>query len=89
MIRYQDFVPQMTGQAALFTPATYEPFDAALALANKWVKENGIRVIQIETVVLPNIWSRWEEGSQDTSLATSGESASHWHQFIRIWYQEG
>jgi len=38
--------------------------------------------------VLPNIFSRYEEGSRDTSLGTSGESPSFWHQFIRVWYEE-
>ena len=56
--------------------------------ANRWVSENGIRVTNVETVVLPNIWSRYEEGSSDTVLGTSGESPSFWHQFIRVWYQE-
>jgi hypothetical protein len=31
------------------------------------VAENAIAVINIETVVLPNLWSRWEEGSTDAS----------------------
>ena len=26
--------------------------------------------------------------TNDASLGTSGESPSHWHQFVRIWYQE-
>ena len=89
MIRYQDFVPQMTAPAAFLTPAEYESFDQALHAANAWIKENEIRVVNLETVVLPNIWSRWEQGSNDTSLGTSGESPSHWHQFIRVWYQVG
>jgi hypothetical protein len=89
MLRYQDFLPKMTKPAAFLSPAEYESFDAALAAANLWIKENEIRVVTIETVVLPNIFSRYEEGSRDSSLGTSGESPSFWHQFIRVWYQEG
>ena len=86
MMRYRDFVPKMTKPAAFLSPAEYESFDAALVAANRWIEESRIRVTNIETVVLPNIWSRYEEGSRDTSLGTSGESPSFWHQFIRVWY---
>ncbi len=89
MLRYHDFVPQMTKPAAFLSPAEYESFDKALVEANKWIKENDLKVLNVETVVLPNIWSRYEEGSRDTSLGTSGESPSHWHQFIRVWYEVG
>ena len=88
MIRYQDFVPQMMTPSSLFQPATFEPFDEALAEANQWIRENQIEVVSMETVVLPNIWNRWEEGTKDPSLGT-GESPSHWHQFIRVWYRAG
>lgn len=88
MLRYKDFVPKMTKPAAFLSPAEHESFEAALEAANRWVKESGIRVVNVETVVLPNIWSRYEEGSGDTALGTSGESPSFWHQFIRVWYDE-
>jgi hypothetical protein len=87
MLRYQDFVPKVVKPAAFLSPAEYESFDAALAEANQWIAANRIRAVNIETVMLPNIWSRFEEGSRDTSLGTSGESPSFWHQFIRVWYE--
>ena len=87
MLRYQDFVPKMTKPAAFLSPAEHESFDAALAAANHWIKENEIRVVTVETVVLPNIWSRWEEGSKDVALGSSGDMVSHWHQFIRVWFR--
>jgi hypothetical protein len=89
MIGYRDFVPKMLAPGGFLSPAEYETFDSALDAANAWIDENGIHVIDVETVVLPNIWSRFEDGSTDTSLGTSGESPSHWHQFIRVWYNAG
>ena len=65
MLRYQDFVPKMVKPAAFLSPAEHESFEAALAEANSWIKENEIRVVSVETVVLPNIWSRYEEGTGD------------------------
>lgn len=87
MIRYKDFVPRMLSAPGVFKVGEYESLEAALDAANAWITEFDIKLINVETVVLPNIWSRWEEGSSDVALGTSGESPSHWHQFIRCWYQ--
>lgn len=88
MLRYQDFVPQIAAPAAFFKAATYESFDAALEAANQWIAENDIRVRNVETVVLPNMWYPTEEGSHDTALHQYGNSLNLWHQFIRVWYEE-
>jgi hypothetical protein len=89
VIRYQDFTPQMLTPPGFLTVATYEPLQVAVDAANAWIKENGIHILNIETLLLPNIWSRFEEGSSDPSLGTSGESPSQWHQVVRVWYADG
>ncbi len=89
MIKFKDFVPEMIAQPGLFREGTYESLEIAVEAANDWIKEYDIRVINVETVVLPNIWSRYEEGSADVALGTSGDSPSRWHQFIRVWYRVG
>lgn len=86
MLHFQDFVPKMIAAAGFLKAAEYESFEEAVAAANRWLHEHAVRIVNVETVVLPNIWSRYEEGSTDTELGTSGESPSHWHQFVRIWY---
>ncbi len=88
MIRYRDFVPHMLQAPGLFRSGDYESFDTALEAMNDWLRAEKVRLVNVETVVLPNIWSRWEEGSSDVALGTSGEMPSHWHQFIRCWYEE-
>ncbi len=87
MIHFRDFVPEMISAPALFKAGEYESMEAALATANAWIKEYDVKIINVETVVLPNIWSRYEEGTSDVALGTSGEMPSHWHQFVRVWYQ--
>jgi hypothetical protein len=77
----------MISAPSLFKSGEYETFEEALAAANKWIKEYDIQIVSMETVVLPNIWSRWEEGSTDVALGTSGEMPSQWHQIIRCWYR--
>jgi hypothetical protein len=72
----------------MFNQGEHETFDAAVLAANQWLAENKVNVINLETVVLPNIWSRWEEGSGDAAIGTGGGSPSHWHQFLRCWYHD-
>ncbi len=86
MIQFADFVPEMLKPPGIFQPGEYESFEEALAAANEWIVGHQIDVVNVETVVLPNIWSHYEEGSTDVSLGT-GESVSRWHQFIRVWYR--
>ena len=88
MIHYRDFVPAMIEPPGFFKPSEHESLDSAVAEANRWIVETKVRVINVETVVLPNIFSRFEEGTKDGALGTSGEQPSHWHQVIRVWYQD-
>ncbi len=88
MLRYIDFVPKQLAEPGFFAPGEHEDFNAAVAAANDWLAGNKVRLINLETVVLPNIWSRWEQGSADASLHTSGENPSRWHQFVRVWYMD-
>ncbi|MEZ6093932.1 MAG: hypothetical protein R3C03_06795 [Pirellulaceae bacterium] len=86
MLRYIDFVPDEKTPPGLFHPGEHETFDHAVERANAWLATHKVKLINLETVVLPNIWSRWEEGSKDASLGTSGDMPSRWHQFVRLWY---
>lgn len=87
MFQFQDFVPRMHARPGWFKEGEFESFEEAVVAANQWIDANQIDVTNIETVVLPNIWSKFEEGSADVSLGTSGDSPSRWHQFVRVWYR--
>lgn len=86
-VHFRDFAPKMLVAPRLFKAGEYETMEEVLVAANQWIKEHDVRVLNVETVVLPNIWSRFEEGTADAALGTSGEMPSHWHQFIRVWYE--
>ena len=88
MLKYRDFVPKQIAAPGIFKPGEHETFDDAVLAANDWIESSPIKLIGLETVVLPNIWSKWEEGSSDASIGTSGDSPSRWHQFLRCWYEE-
>ena len=87
MLDFKDFVPKQLASAGFFKQAEYESFEDAVAAAGKWISDNNIKVTNVETVVLPNIWNRYEEGPTDPSIRTAGEMASSWHQFVRCWHQ--
>jgi hypothetical protein len=88
MLEHRDFVPGILAEskANFWTGRqpdhTYETFGSAVAAAGDWIKTSGARILQIETVVLPNIWL--EEDAEDVSLITA--SINRWHQFIRVWF---
>ncbi|NRA37205.1 MAG: hypothetical protein HRU15_03635 [Planctomycetes bacterium] len=86
MITCRDFVPLELKPGRFFTPAEMEDFSECMQRVNEWVSANAVDVINIETVVLPNIHAAHEEGSTDVDLRTSGDFQTMWHQFIRIWY---
>jgi len=84
MITYKDFAPQMTKKG--FFSTTFQTFDEAVLAANQWIQQTQVEIVNIETVVLPEMWS--EDGTTDTELTTSGEMMSSWYQFIRVWYRQ-
>jgi hypothetical protein len=88
-IQFKDFVPEAKDAGGIFRSATYEHLSEPLGGANEWISNNGIEVINIETVALPNIYNSGEEGSTDPHLRSSAEYGTYWHQFIRVWYRSG
>lgn len=84
----KDFVPSRT-KGGLFKSSQVQNFDEIVKDMNTWLSANPtVKVQSIETVVLPNIHDKDEEGSMDTELYTGGETSSMWYQLIRVWYSE-
>ena len=82
---FKDFVPTRLSSAGVFRNAKYESLDQVLQRLNAWIAEEEPRLHNLETVVLPNIHTRNEEGSTDTELSDAS-TLSTWHQFFRVWY---
>ncbi len=83
MIDFKDFAPQIKERG--FFKTEFQTFGEALAAANQWIADSKINVVNVETVVLPEIWS--EDGTEDPCLRSSGEMSSSWYQFIRVWFE--
>lgn len=83
----KDFVPEKS-KGSMFKSGKMQTFQEVLDIANTWISENPqYEVVNVETVVLPNIHEKDEDGSTDTELWTGGESSSHWYQLVRVWYR--
>lgn len=87
MIGFYDFVPQLKERGGFFKLPVAEQLAEPLKRANEWIEAKSVNVVNIETVVLPNIYNPGEEGSGDTALMTSGDFATCWYQFVRVWYR--
>jgi hypothetical protein len=98
MLAMQDFVPayKLVSKEGLLTPEKENAatFGETLAAAATWIRDHQIRVINIETVVLPNMWAPGEQGSSDVALRVAStkhfvweDGFSRWFQFIRVWYE--
>jgi hypothetical protein len=81
-IGYKDFFPEIV--KADFFINDYESMSTTVARANAWLSTSDLRVITIETVILPNINN--EKGASETSIRTSGDIC-FWHQLVRVWYE--
>ena len=87
MIKFKDFVPQFKKRDWVKQPMKFDDFTELLPEMNDWLEGDSRRLINIETVVLPNIHKLNEAGSTDTDLVTPS-SYNRWHQFVRVWYWE-
>jgi len=88
-IKFIDFVPEQIRPPKLFSEASYSSLEECRIKMDEWVRKNDPEIIQIETVILPNIHNKREEGSDDVELKTyelDGHS-NRWHQFFRLWYR--
>lgn len=84
MIQYIDFVPDIK-KKFLFAN-DLESLQSTLDRANTWIRQNEhFEIINIETVVLPNIHGTGEEGSEDPELHFA-EYKPVWYQIFRVWY---
>lgn len=88
MLTCRDFVPtrELVKSNVLLAPKVdqFGTFEEAVAAAGAFIKEHGIKPLQIETLLLPNIWD--EEGSRDVSLGAP--PSARWHQIVRLWYDD-
>ena len=86
MIAFHDFEPRVLDPGGIFRRARVESLAAVMADLNTWIADQDVDAISIETVVLPHIHDRDEEGSTDPELGT--KTGSTWYPCFRVWYRQ-
>jgi len=87
MIEYKDFTPRMLGERRLIGEPEFESLQDAVKGCNQWISDSGVDVVNVETVVLPNVHHPFEEGSEDVNIRQADDDTTAWNQFIRVWYR--
>lgn len=88
MITFKDFVPEVKKGPNIWGKREMEALEETQKKMNEWMeREKNIKILSIETVVLPNIHSKMEEGSTDPELKIRNEEVGKWYQFFRVWYK--
>lgn len=87
MIDYKDFVPKMIGSPGFLGEPEFETLQDALQGCNAFIEKEGVRLVSVETVVLPNLYHPHEEGSEDVNIRQDEDYSTPWNQFIRLWYE--
>jgi len=86
-INYIDFIPEQL-EKNFWGIATYENLDEVLIRANEWTHRNYSKeIMNVETVVLPNIYSKGNGNSKEVSQYYTGGHSIQNFQIIRIWYK--
>ena len=85
MIQFKDFVPEI--KKRIIFSNDIEDLNVSLERMNDWIRKNEqYEIINVETVVLPNMHGKNEEGSTDPELHFA-EFKPVWYQFFRVWYR--
>ena len=86
MIAFKDFVPQQIRKQGFIKPPLWETVGQAVAAANEWIREQEVAVINVETIVAPDLYSK-NARSDSGRLTGVSSSAPGLSQFVRVWYR--
>lgn len=82
-IYYRDFFPLVL-KSGIFS-SEYEELSLVVARANEWINQNAIQVLNVETLLIPDIQNA--KDASDARFYIRGDSNYYWCQVVRVWYQ--
>lgn len=85
MIKFRDFAPP-TEELGLLGERALESLEHAVESANHWINTFHVEVVNVETVLLPNIYGEAQTGEGE--LRTDGDRETSWYQIVRVWYHD-
>jgi hypothetical protein len=90
MLKFEDFIPERIDKPLLGNP-TYESLKSVLARANDWIGESGLKIVNVETIVLPLHTAQrrdhYENNSDNTFFPAWPYGQNPWLQIVRVWYE--
>ena len=87
MFAYKDFAPEVVEKGNLFRSNKVEALKEVVATAKHWATTNSVKVINIETVLLPVTTKNPDERFEQTAI-TVELGMAEWTQIVRVWFQE-
>lgn len=87
MFAYKDFAPEVVEKGGMFRSNKVEALKEVVATANNWAATNSVKVINIETVLLP-VTTKDPGKSFERAAINVELGMAEWTQIIRLWYQE-
>jgi hypothetical protein len=88
MIYFFDFPPQIIEPRGLMSYERCESLRDVMVRVNQWVEQNRIKVLNVETLVLPSgVFQDPVVVADATSIATPDGYAT-WRQIVRVWYEK-
>lgn len=87
MIQFKDFAIKTINKSPIRAPQ-FEPLEETMTRVNAWIEENEVTVLNIETLIMPNIFRGKEQRTSTRgSYVQSSENFTWWYQIFRVWYQ--
>ena len=98
MFNFKDFTIKVTKAASGSNPhPSFEPLEETMIRMNAWIEENDITVLNVETVLMPNIFDNpnsrtsangaYKMVPKDTYNKDWSTKTDWWYQIFRVWYQ--
>ncbi|MCP3941550.1 MAG: hypothetical protein GY710_08725 [Desulfobacteraceae bacterium] len=80
-----DFVADVL-EKGNFLIGPYKPFSTVKAKMNEWLSKNDVEIINIETILMTEVYNPNKKGSEEIVSAADGQFVRY-YQFIRVWYR--
>jgi len=88
MIDFKDFNIKVTKSAGMLSDPEFEPLAETMLRLNGWIEKNEIIVLNVETLLMPNIYKGYSNRTSSSgAYKVLGDESTWWYQIYRVWYQ--
>ncbi len=85
-LAFRDFSPRLMAPARRGSPAQWEPVVSVVQRANQWLESEGLRAVNVETLLLP--MGKTAQPLSSTAGSVERWDEDHiWVQVVRVWHE--